>query len=152
MDRISDINLVPTIPVLPSFHLSWQKDRMRAYETEQVNEDGASSVAVQHYDKVAGDAGQVLAVSLASLLEASGCLVGPAVFKTVEGVQTPWRVRFPSASAMLDKARDCAPSACVHTERWRCKTDSCTDSTPKTCLSATSAAASGEARSGWPDK
>jgi hypothetical protein len=31
--------------------------------------------------------------------EASGCLVGPAVFKTVEGTKVPWRVRFPSASA-----------------------------------------------------
>ena len=31
--------------------------------------------------------------------EASECLVGSAVFKTVEGVKAPWRVRFPSASA-----------------------------------------------------
>ena len=32
-------------------------------------------------------------------MEASGCLVGPSVFKTDEGAKVPWRVRFPSASA-----------------------------------------------------
>ena len=36
---------------------------------------------------------------LSSLSEASGFLVGPSVFKTDEGAQAPWRVRFPSASA-----------------------------------------------------
>jgi hypothetical protein len=33
------------------------------------------------------------------MLEATERLVGSAVFKTVEGSQDPWRVRFPSASA-----------------------------------------------------
>src|SRR5690606_38593239 len=32
-------------------------------------------------------------------VEASGRLVGPPVFKTGEGLKSPWRVRFPSASA-----------------------------------------------------
>jgi hypothetical protein len=33
------------------------------------------------------------------VVEASGRLVGPPVFKTGEGAKAPWRVRFPSASA-----------------------------------------------------
>jgi hypothetical protein len=33
--------------------------------------------------------------------EASGFLVGPAVFKTVVGARAPRRVRFPSASALI---------------------------------------------------
>jgi hypothetical protein len=36
---------------------------------------------------------------LLSMPEATERLVGSAVFKTVEGSQDPWRVRFPSASA-----------------------------------------------------
>ena len=54
---------------------------------------------------------------IASAVEASECLVGSAVFKTVEGSKDPWWVRFPSASA---KAVPC-PCASKRHERRRCR-------------------------------
>ncbi len=38
-------------------------------------------------------------------MEATACLVDVAVFKTDEGAEAPWRVRFPSASARSDASR-----------------------------------------------
>ena len=43
-------------------------------------------------------------------MEANERLVGSAVFKTVEGSQDPWRVRFPSASAKLTMQGDDPPA------------------------------------------
>ena len=43
-------------------------------------------------------------VLMASRREASECLVGSAVFKTVEGSKDPWWVRFPSASAIESRS------------------------------------------------
>jgi hypothetical protein len=45
--------------------------------------------------------------------EASGFLVGPAVFKTVVGARAPRRVRFPSASAMPSRRSPLALVAAV---------------------------------------
>jgi hypothetical protein len=40
-------------------------------------------------------------------MEATACLVDVAVFKTDEGAKAPWRVRFPSASAMYSESATC---------------------------------------------